>query len=132
MKTRFAPNHGTAALLAAALLTASTVANSASPSSCRRSFTTELKLASDAGKVLVYGRRVNDLRTVDYDVLSMLDISATRELAKKVAALEAGNARLKAANEQLSELSSEMAAPKQAVAALRTQADGTVTVSTAK
>lgn len=36
------------------------------------------------GKVFVYGREVNDFRTVDYDALSMLHISATQELIRKV------------------------------------------------
>lgn len=36
------------------------------------------------GKVFVYGREVNDFRTVDYDALSMLNISATQELIRKV------------------------------------------------
>jgi len=36
------------------------------------------------GKVFVYGREVNDFRTVDYDALSMLNISATQELIRQV------------------------------------------------
>jgi hypothetical protein len=36
------------------------------------------------GKVFVYGREVNDFRTVDYDALSMLNISATQELIRRV------------------------------------------------
>ncbi|WP_262708345.1 hypothetical protein [Chryseobacterium sp. CH21] len=35
------------------------------------------------GKLFVYGTEVSDLRTVDYDALSMLNISATQELVKK-------------------------------------------------
>ncbi|MDB6134046.1 MAG: hypothetical protein JWM59_2289 [Verrucomicrobiales bacterium] len=38
---------------------------------------------SEAGKVFVYGREVNDFRTVDYEALSMLNVSATQELKKE-------------------------------------------------
>ncbi len=36
----------------------------------------------DNGKVFVFGREVNDFRTVDYEALSTLNISATQELMK--------------------------------------------------
>lgn len=39
-------------------------------------------------KVFVYGREVKDFHTVDYDALSMLNVSATQELARKVKAQE--------------------------------------------
>lgn len=39
---------------------------------------------SDEGSVFVYGRQVNDFRTVDYEALSMLNISATQELIKTI------------------------------------------------
>ncbi len=44
----------------------------------------------------MYGPEVADLRTVDYEALSMLNVSATQELARQVAALQAANARLQA------------------------------------
>jgi len=44
------------------------------------------------GKVFVYGREVKDFRFVDYEAISMLNVSATQELAKK---LEAQQAELK-------------------------------------
>lgn len=44
------------------------------------------------GKVFVYGREVKDFRTVDYEAISMLNVSATQELARKVEALEKANA----------------------------------------
>ena len=50
------------------------------------------------GKLFVYGTEVSDLRTVDYDALSMLNISATQELAKKIEALENENEALKKSN----------------------------------
>lgn len=98
-------------------------------------FTAKLNSAQDGSEVFVYGRRVDDLRTVDYDALSMLNISATQELAKKVAALEAENAKLKADNAALSAAVSDVTALKQAVAALQAKGkeEGTVrTVSLTK
>ncbi len=38
----------------------------------------------DQGKVFVYGREVSDFHTVDYEALSMLNISATHELVKMI------------------------------------------------
>jgi hypothetical protein len=37
-------------------------------------------------KVFVYGKQCLDLKAVDYDAISMLNVSATQELAKKVVA----------------------------------------------
>lgn len=44
--------------------------------------------------VFVYGQYVHDFRTVDYDALSMLNISATQELYRKIEALEKQNQQL--------------------------------------
>ena len=52
-------------------------------------------------KLFVFGPEVKDLRTVDYEALSMLNVSATQELAKQVEALKAANAQLTAANASL-------------------------------
>ncbi len=49
-----------------------------------------------ANGLFVYGKYVDDFRSVDYDALTTLNVSATQELARKVAALEAENAALKA------------------------------------
>ncbi len=49
------------------------------------------------GKVFVYGRQVEDFLTVDYDALSMLNISATQELSKQVNQLQKKNAKTEAA-----------------------------------
>ena len=38
--------------------------------------------------IFVYGREVKDFRTVDYDAIAMLNVSATQELARKVDALQ--------------------------------------------
>ena len=43
-------------------------------------------------KVFVYGREVDDFHTVDYEAISMLNVSATQELAKQVEMLKAANA----------------------------------------
>ncbi|MDN3693238.1 tail fiber domain-containing protein [Chryseobacterium tructae] len=59
------------------------------------SITVNLTNKNLKGRLFVYGTEVSDLRTVDYDALSMLNISATQELAKKVEALEKENEALK-------------------------------------
>lgn len=50
-------------------------------------------------KIFVYGREVKDFRAVDYDAISMLNVSATQELKREkdaeVAALRAENAALR-------------------------------------
>ena len=46
-------------------------------------------------QVFVYGREVKDLRTVDYDAISMLNVSATQELASKLETVQAENAALR-------------------------------------
>lgn len=53
-------------------------------------------------EIFIYGTEVNDFLTVDYDAISMLNVSATQELSKqlkatqdKVSKLEAENAQLK-------------------------------------
>ena len=45
------------------------------------------------GDVFVYGRQVNDFHTVDYDAISMLNVSATQELAKQVELLKKQNSQ---------------------------------------
>jgi hypothetical protein len=47
-------------------------------------------------KIFVYGREVNDFRSVDYEAISMLGISAIQQLAKEVDELKKQNANLKA------------------------------------
>jgi hypothetical protein len=53
-------------------------------------------LKAGAEKAFVYGREVSDMRSVDYDAIAMLNVSATQELARqlkekdaKIAVLEA-------------------------------------------
>lgn len=61
-----------------------------------RRFRTEQLLVGS--KVFVYGREVKDFRTVDYDAISMLNVSATQEIKREkdaeVAALRSANAEL--------------------------------------
>lgn len=42
-----------------------------------------LEPALDDGEVFVYGREVDDFRSVDYEAIAMLNVSATQELAKR-------------------------------------------------
>jgi len=53
------------------------------------------------GFVFVYGREVEDFHNVDYEAISMLNVSATQELSRKVEKLEAENATLKAGNAEM-------------------------------
>jgi len=62
----------------------------------------------DTDKLFVYGREVKDFRSVDYDAIAMLNVSATQQLAKqlkekdaKIAALDASNAALVTSNAAL-------------------------------
>jgi hypothetical protein len=56
---------------------------------------------SQPEKVFVYGREVNDFCQVDYDKIHNLNVSATQELARRVAELEAANAGLMEKNNKL-------------------------------
>jgi hypothetical protein len=56
-------------------------------------FLTEFKPAGD--QVFVYGREVNDFRSVDYDAIAMLNVSATQELARQLETVQAENAALR-------------------------------------
>ena len=68
--------------------------------------------APEAREVFVYGRQVNDFRSVDYEAIAMLNVSATQEIKRTsdaaIAALREENASLKALLEsqaaQLAEL----------------------------
>jgi hypothetical protein len=55
-------------------------------------FTVDTK---NEGDVFVYGKQVNDFRSVDYEALSTLNISATQELAKRLEQAEKENRELK-------------------------------------
>ncbi|MFY9345915.1 MAG: hypothetical protein WAT39_25710 [Planctomycetota bacterium] len=51
--------------------------------------------------VFVYGREVKDFLSVDYDAISMLNVSATQELAHRVETLKTENTVLKNENTAL-------------------------------
>jgi hypothetical protein len=55
------------------------------------SFTVDKK---QSGKVFVFGKEVNDFRTVDYEALGTLNISATQELARQLQVQKAINQKL--------------------------------------
>ena len=79
----------------------------------------EFKIDSDeTGKVFVYGREVDDFRTVDYEAISMLNVSATQELLKRIEALEDQNNVLKAQNSELMKLKSKMETLERSVSLL--------------
>ena len=67
-------------------------------------------LPASATDVFVYGREVPDLRSVDYDAIAMLNVSATQELHRKVTALET---ELAAKDAALAELAARLAALEQ-------------------
>jgi Chaperone of endosialidase len=52
-------------------------------------------------KIFVYGKKVSDFHTVDYDRIFTLNVSATQELARRVEQLEAENAALRQRNDGL-------------------------------
>ncbi|MGB3967487.1 MAG: tail fiber domain-containing protein [Planctomycetota bacterium] len=63
---------------------------------------------ADAPEVFVYGRQVDDFRTVDYEAIAMLNVSATQELARRcdskdteIASLREDNAALRSQFEAL-------------------------------
>ncbi|MFY7811861.1 MAG: tail fiber domain-containing protein, partial [Flavobacterium sp.] len=58
--------------------------------------------------VFVYGKLVHDFRKVDYDALSMLNISATQELYRKIEALEKQNEQLQNIQKVVLELKAEI------------------------
>ena len=52
-------------------------------------------------RVFVYGKKVNDFHSVDYDRIFTLNVSATQELARQVEQLKAENALLRQRNDGL-------------------------------
>ncbi len=66
----------------------------------------------DTGKVFVFGREVNDFRTVDYEALAMLNISATQELMKIISRqgdeLNTLKSQISTINEQLSIINAKL------------------------
>lgn len=54
------------------------------------------------GEIFVYGKQVNDFRGVDYDAISMLNVSATQEQQRLIEQLQSENDELKAKVAELS------------------------------
>ena len=74
-----------------------------------RSFTVASNKALDKREgVFVYGRPATDVLTVDYDAISMLNVSATQQLAKTIDEQQKQLLELKAANEKLAEENEEL------------------------
>jgi hypothetical protein len=79
------------------------------------SHTFEISLDQPETELFVYGKYVTDFRTVDYEAISMLNVSATQELSKqldeqkaKVAKLEKENDLLKAKLDKVDELEAKL------------------------
>jgi hypothetical protein len=83
-----------------------------------KAFTVESKEPL-GNRVFVYGRECTDLRGVDYDAISMLNVSATQELAKKVEALEQQNSDLQAENQRLSAIEGQEKQDRAEIASLK-------------
>ena len=60
-------------------------------------------------KIFVFGKRVDDFRTVDYDRLFTLGISSIQELSRRVEQLEKENGILKSESKAFSKMKSEIA-----------------------
>lgn len=73
--------------------------------------------------VFVYGREVNDFHVVDYEAISMLNVSATQQLAKENAMLIAENEDIKAELAALKDLKSQMAELKAMTMMLKAQVE---------
>jgi len=84
-------------------------------SATSKNITTDLSVS---GKVFVYGREVDDFRTVDYQAISMLNVSATQELLKRIKALENENKKLKETNTELMGLKSKIETLERSVSLL--------------
>ena len=57
----------------------------------------------EALNTFVFGKEVDDFRKVDYDKIHTLNVSATQELVRRVAQLEADNATLRQRNQEIRE-----------------------------
>ena len=66
----------------------------------------------DTDKVFVYGREVDDFRSVDYEAISMLNVSATQEIYRQLTSQDG----------ELKEQASQIAALNQRIAELEQRA----------
>ena len=94
-----------------------------------------IECAEAPPSLFVYGKRVDDFHTVDYDAVSMLTVSATQELQKRRDALAAENAKLKEQIEsearQLAELDAAQKTDAAKLAALKTMLNQAATIQAA-
>ena len=60
------------------------------------------------GKVFVFGKGVSDFRSVDYDAISMLNVSATQELARQLKEAQTQIEKLKTEKDQLNNTLNEI------------------------
>lgn len=92
--------------------------------------TVEIK-ASDiiTNKIFVYGEEVNDFRTVDYEGLTTLNISATQELSKQ---LKKQAQQIKLQQQQIILLASEIKSLKRPLNKLTSAKQGVVNTTTKK
>lgn len=67
----------------------------------------------EGANVFVYGKHVDDFRTVDYDAVAMLNVSATQELFRMIKKLEDENASLKSSIEGFKVMAEEIEKLKQ-------------------
>jgi hypothetical protein len=85
-------------------------------------------LQHEGEKVFVFGREVNDFLTVDYDAISMLNVSATQHLKKEMdqemKVLRAENAELRAANDALAKRLQLLESKLEAVVGVMAAASG--------
>lgn len=58
--------------------------------------------------IFIYGRQVQDFHTVDYEAISMLNVSATQQLAKEVEQLKKENEQLKMQLQKINELEAQL------------------------
>lgn len=65
---------------------------------------------ADESKVFVFGREVDDFRVVDYEAISMLNVSATQELSRRVEAGREENEALREENAKLKQRLTELEA----------------------
>ena len=81
--------------------------------------------APDGDQVFVYGREVNDFRSVDYEAIAMLDVSATQELSrrleKQAAEIAARDARIAALAQANQGMQRELAAQKELASQLQAE-----------
>lgn len=95
-------------------------------------YTFELPSKGTCERIFVWGRKVNDLRTVDYDALSMLNVSATQQLYKLVCDLQEENERLRSENASFRTDVAQLKAQQDANTALLLQLQSVLEAQTRK